>query len=104
MVRERLAYILINIFEVDITFNNGQPHAKEFIDDIVNELQILYTEMPTIELKETTTTTTNLMDIDGNINDEKKVTSPANTEYDNAIRLFKTGNLIFFFNYRQFVY
>uniref|UniRef100_A0A1B0D4X7 Uncharacterized protein n=1 Tax=Phlebotomus papatasi TaxID=29031 RepID=A0A1B0D4X7_PHLPP len=57
-VRERLGSILINIFEADLTFPGGNepqcPRMKDFIQDILPQLQILYNDYPKIVLKSKT--------------------------------------------------
>uniref|UniRef100_A0A1L8DSH8 Putative proteasome activator complex subunit 4 n=1 Tax=Nyssomyia neivai TaxID=330878 RepID=A0A1L8DSH8_9DIPT len=91
-VRERLGSILINIFEADLTFPGGnEPHCprmRDFIQEILPQLQILYNEYPKINDKSQAGNTNEPAGTEDGGNNG--VIKQADTEYEVAVRLFKT--------------
>lgn len=83
-VRDRLGSILINIFEADLKFHGAHepecPRIKDFVTDVMATIQVMHTEMPT----------TIPMDVDSA---DPQASGATDTEYDKAVRLFKTGKL-----------
>lgn len=81
-VRDRLGSILINIFEADLNFVGGHepecPRLKTFIAEVVSKTQIMNTDFPQQTPME--------VDQDGG-------SGSTDTEYDQAVRLFKTGKI-----------
>lgn len=77
-VRERLGSIFINIFESDLNFVGAPepkcPRIKDMMAEIVEKIQILQQEMPPM-IKCSTTDST----------------ETDNSEYQQAVRIFKTS-------------
>lgn len=73
ILRERIASLLINIFELDLNFGGVQPtnlpKKKEFIEELLPRINIL---------------------IESEVLDKEKIISEPNSEFSSAIRLFKT--------------
>lgn len=88
-VRDRLGSILINIFEADLCFKGAAepecPRIKEFVSEIISRIQIMHKDLPKGEP----------MEIDS-ASGLSTVSPVAHTEYDEAVRLYKTGTLIDF--------
>lgn len=82
--RERLGSLLINIFEGDLQFPGGPepecPRIKTFIAEVVEKLQIL--NQVDIVPKAEQSTSSNIVEVN------------STAEYDEAVRLFKTGNIL----------
>ncbi|GAB0097686.1 proteasome activator complex subunit 4A-like [Sergentomyia squamirostris] len=94
-VRERLGSILINIFEADLTFPGGnEPHCprmKDFIQEILPRLQILYNDYPkvVVENKEESGSKDEAAGGDG-CGEGKEAGKQPDSDFDVAVRLFKT--------------
>lgn len=100
-VRERLGSILINIFEADLKFSGSSepecPRIKDMIAEILDKVQILKDDMPQIKkngnfqifvFDRILKICVFYFNLDNT--DMETESSESSSEYDEAIRLFKT--------------
>lgn len=84
-VRDRLGSLLINIFEADLHFTGATepecPRVKDFVHQIIAQIQIMHKDMPD----------GTPMEVDTAGDSTTTVATTGDTEYDQAVRLFKTS-------------
>lgn len=103
-VRERLASLLINVFEADLMFADAAapecPRIRDFIDETMRRLQVLYGEMPDelrakyMKVADKSDGTDVAMEVDDSSAKAAAADVSSNgqtKEYEDAVRLFKTG-------------